>query len=163
MRSVKKKRVKEICAWFRERSRSFFYLVLVVMGSGLTLLSFRVVGNWASILSGVGTGLLTSFVVSYVVTKESDMKNKRKLEEDKKFILNDIVSVSTEVYIELIFRINEYILFAGSDVGEVYQLYNSFEQYNVFESKLKNNMRKTIVNKVYLKDYLILVNIIQMG
>ena len=103
----------------------------------LIALSFLVKENWINICSGVGTGLLTSLVVSIIINAENNAREKRKKDEEKRFVLNNIIEISIAVYEDIIHRINEFITLTDVADKSVYKLYDDFTTYNHFEDKLK--------------------------
>lgn len=138
------KHKRKLKIWFdgkmkflRHKIRLILYLVILVVGGSIISLSFFTNGNWASVLSGVGTGLLTSLVVSVIINAENDSREKRKRNEDKHFILNGIVSSSLDVYEDIIYRVNEFIMFSSIEATPVYKLYDDFSSYNAFEKEMK--------------------------
>lgn len=140
----KNKNKRKLTIWFdgkqkflRHNKRQILYLMILVVGGSIISLSFFINGNWASVLSGVGTGLLTSLVVSVIINAENDSREKRKRNEDKHFILNGIVSSSLDVYEDIIYRINEFIMFSSIEATPVYKLYDDFSGYNAFEKEMK--------------------------
>ena len=98
--------------------------------------SFCLKPNWSSVCCGVGTGLLTSLSVSIIINSENDARLKKKLDKDKHFILNDIVNSSKAVYIDLIYRINEYIMFKNDSQKSIYGVYDNFQPVTEFCERL---------------------------
>lgn len=113
------------------------YSIVFICGVGLIALSFLVKDNWINICSGVGTGILTSLVVSVIINAENNAREKRKKDEEKRFVLNDIIEISIDVYEDVIHRINEFIILTDVVDKPVYKLYDDFTIYNHFEEQLK--------------------------
>lgn len=132
-----KRRVDNIKKFLKCRARQILYLLVLIVGICLITFSFRTEGNLASVLSGVGTGLLTSLVVSVIINAENDSREKRKRNEDKHFVLKDIVDSSIDVYEDTIYRVNEFIIFSKVTVTPIYKLYDDFHDYNDFEKEIK--------------------------
>lgn len=107
--------------------RSLVYSIIALLGLSILGLSFLFKDNYSSVLCGVGTGLFTSLVVSISINYENDLRLKRKIEEDKHYVLNNIVYASKDVYIDIIYRINEYILYQDNSFRSIYQVYNEFK------------------------------------
>lgn len=133
-------------------SRYVLYFLLLIVGIYLIASSFSAKDNWINILSGVGTGLLTSLVVSAMINAENDAREKRRLNKDRHFILNDIVDNSLDVYEDIIYKINEFIIFSGVSVTPVYEIYDNFSDYNVFEKAIKqidyNSSPQELINQL---------------
>ncbi|WP_440977620.1 hypothetical protein [Sedimentibacter sp. LTW-03] len=56
-----------ICNMLKKNARQIIYLIVFACGVRLIYLSFYAKDNWINIFSGVGTGLLTSLVVSVII------------------------------------------------------------------------------------------------
>lgn len=114
------------------------YLFVGICGMILILVSFRVSDNWINVFSGVGTGLLTSLVVSIIINAENNAREKRKIEEQKKYLLKGIIESSIDVYEDIIERINKFIILNDDiDIKPVYKLYQEFKNFYVFSKCLK--------------------------
>ncbi|HVI40998.1 MAG TPA: hypothetical protein VM577_10080 [Anaerovoracaceae bacterium] len=132
-----KTRISSIKKFLSCHARQILYFLVLIVGICLITLSFCTEGNLASVLSGVGTGLLTSLVVSVMINAENDAREKRKRNEDKYFVLNDIVNSSLDVYEDIIHRVNEFVMFSNITTTPVYKLYDNFYEYNAFEKEIK--------------------------
>lgn len=126
-----------ICSKLQKNAKQMIYSIVFICGVGLISLSFLVKDNWINICSGVGTGLLTSLVVSVIINAENNAREKRKKDEEKRFVLNDIIEISIDVYEDVIHRINEFITLTDVADKPVYKLYDDFTTYNHFEEQLK--------------------------
>lgn len=126
-----------ICTGIQKQARMLLYSLIFICAVGLILLSFFVTNNWVNVCSGVGTGLLTSLVVSVIINAENGAREKRKRDEEKHFVLNDIIEISLDVYEDVIYRINEFITMTSIYEKPIYELYEKFSIYNEFEAKLK--------------------------
>jgi len=126
-----------ICNKLQKKAKQIIYSIVFICGVGLVALSFLVKENWINICSGVGTGLLTSLVVSVIINAENNAREKRKKDEEKRFVLNNIIEISIDVYEDVINRINEFITLSDVADKSVYKLYDDFTTYNHFEEKLK--------------------------
>lgn len=122
----------------QKHARRLLYSIIFIYAVGLICLSFFVTNNWGNICSGVGTGLLTSLVVSVLINAENDVREKRKRDEEKRFVLNDIIEISLDVYEDVIYRINEFITMTSICGTPIYELYENFSVYNDFEVILKD-------------------------
>lgn len=127
--------------------RIILYGAVFIIAVVLITSSFLTDEKWNGITSGVGTGLLTSLVVSIAINHENDSRERRKLEKDKRIVLKDFVNSLTEVYKEVVYRINEYIMLSEDISGSLYSLYDNFEGYNEFEKSLKQINFKNISEK----------------
>jgi len=121
----------------QKNAKQIIYSIVFICGVGLIYVSFLVKDNWINICSGVGTGLLTSLVVSVIINAENNAREKRKKDEEKRFVLNDIIEISIDVYEDVIHRINEFITLTDVTYKPVYKLYDDFSTYNHFEEQLK--------------------------
>ena len=132
-----KKAKKVIMVWFVSCFHIILYCFGFTVGIALIVLSFFVKDNWINVSSGVGTGLLTSLVVSIAINYENDKRQERKLLEDKRLVLSDIIDGSIDVYRDVVYRINEYIMFSKIPSKSFYGFYDDFSTYNEFEDYLK--------------------------
>lgn len=126
-----------IVTGLQKHIRQLLYSLIFICAVGLICLSFFVTNNWANACSGVGTGLLTSLVVSVLINAENGAREKRKRDVDKKFVLNDIIEISVDVYKNVIYSINEFITMTSVYDKPIYALYDNFSIYNEFEASLK--------------------------
>lgn len=126
-----------ICSGLQKNARQLLYSLIFICAVGLIFLSFFVTNNWVNVCSGVGTGLLTSLVVSVIINAENSAREKRKRNEEKRFVLNDIIEISLDVYEDVICRINEFITMTNVYDKPIYALYDNFSIYNEFEANLK--------------------------
>jgi hypothetical protein len=132
-----KKVKKGIIVWFVSRFHIILYCFGFIVGIALIALSFFLKDNWINVLSGVGTGLLTSLVVSITINYENDKRLERKLHEDKRLVLSDIIAGSIDIYRDVVYRINEYIMFSNIPPKSLYGFYDDFSLYKEFEDYLK--------------------------
>ncbi len=132
-----KKAKKAITVWFINCFHTILYCFGFTIGIALIVLSFFLKDNWINVSSGVGTGLLTSLVVSVAINYENDKQQERKLLEDKKLVLSDIIDGSIDIYGDVVYRINEYVMFSNILLKSFYGLYDNFSSYNEFEDYLK--------------------------
>ncbi len=107
IKKLLKSACSSICNMLKKNARQIIYLIVFACGVRLIYLSFYAKDNWINIFSGVGTGLLTSLVVSVIINAENNAREKRKKDEEKRFVLNDIIEISIDIYIDVIYRINE--------------------------------------------------------
>lgn len=126
-----------ICNKILKNAKQMIYSIVFICGVGLIALSFQAKDNWQNVCSGVGTGLLTSLTVSVIINAENNAREKRKKDEEKRFVLNDIIESSIDVYEDVIHRINEFITLTDVADKSVYKLYEEFTTYNRFEKQLK--------------------------
>lgn len=142
---IKKRKIKKIfknvksaiCTRMQKQGRHLLYSLIFICAVGLIWLSFFVTNNWVNVCSGVGTGLFTSLVVSVIINAENNAREKRKRDEEKHFVLNDIIEISLDVYEDVIYRINEFITMTSVYEKPIYELYKNFSIYNDFEAKLE--------------------------
>lgn len=134
-----KNKCVNIILLIRKCRRGLSYLAIFAFAAVLIIGSFRfrVTDNYTNILSGVGTGLITSLIVSCLINAENDSREKRKRNEQKKFVLNGIINICLEVYGDAIYKINRFIGLTDFESQYVYGLYEDFSSYNSFEDKLK--------------------------
>jgi ABC-type transport system involved in multi-copper enzyme maturation permease subunit len=132
-----KKTKKVIMSGLASRFHIILYCFGFAVGIVLIALSFFLKDNWINVSSGVGTGLLTSLVVSIAINYGNDKRQKRKLLQDKKLVLRDIIDGSIDVYSNLLYKINEYIMLNNIPLKSFYGFYDDFSSYNEFEDYLK--------------------------
>ena len=102
-------------------------------------LPFRFNEEWENaknISFGIGSGIFSSILVTAIVNKENDAREKRRLQSEKIFLLNDIITSSLNVYEDTLYRINEYITLNELKMENIYELYNDFKPYNIFANHL---------------------------
>lgn len=131
------KTIKGIMGWIIRHFHIILYFLGFLLGITLIWLSFSLTGNWITVTSGVGTGLLTSLVVSIAINYANDKRQEMKLLEDKKVVLGDIIETTIDVYEDVVSRINEYVMFSNSPPNSLYSFYNDFSPYNKFADYLK--------------------------
>ena len=120
-------------------SKPIIYIFIFLFGVALVSISFLPLGNnWSNVCCGVGTGILTSLVVTVIINAENESREKRKIEKEKHFLLNDIILSSLDVYEDVTYRINEYITLEELNLAEQYGYYNNFKQFNEFADYLKS-------------------------
>ncbi len=132
-----KKAKKVIIVLFINCFNIILYCFGFAVGIALIVLSFFLKDNWINVSSGVGTGLLTSLVVSIAINYENDKRQERKLLEDKRLVLSDIIAGSIEVYRDVVYRINAFVMFSNIPPKSFYGFYDDFSPYNEFEDYLK--------------------------
>lgn len=98
-----------IATWIIRNSKIIIYSVVFIIGLAIIVTSFFVEDNWINVCAGVGTGILTSLTVSIIMNAENNAREKRKREEEKRYLLNNIIETSLDVYADIIHRINEFI------------------------------------------------------
>lgn len=123
--------------WIVIHRHIILYCFGVVFGFTLIVLSFFLENNWENVFSGVGTGLLTSLVVSISLNCENDKRQEKKLLSDKKVVLSDIIDGSINVYGDIVYRINEYVMFSNFPPKSFYGFYDDLSLYDEFEDYLK--------------------------
>lgn len=134
---MRKKRKQKHNIISQKAIRTVIYCLLFFLGVGAITFSFFVSENWVNVLSGVGTGLLTSLVVSVIINTENDSREKREKQSQKQYLLNGIVESSLDVYDDIIRRINEYLTLSESEIKPIYELYNDFKPFCPFAEYLK--------------------------
>lgn len=128
---------KVIVNFFATHRHVILYFCGIILGVTLMILSFFLKDNWVNVLSGIGTGLLTSLIVSISINHENDRRHERKLLNDKKLVLGSIIDVAIDVYCDIVYRINEFTMFSDMPPKSFYGLYDEFSLYNQFEDYLK--------------------------
>lgn len=93
--------------------------------------------KWSPVLNGIGTGLITSLVVSIIINKSNDAREKREKEIQKRYLLNGIIESSLDVYEDVLYRINAYITIMQVDIKPIYELYNDFKPFKDFANYIK--------------------------
>lgn len=154
-----KKAKKVITVWFGNCSHIVLYCFGFTFGMALIVLSFFLKDNWINVSSGVGTGLLTSLIVSVAINYENDKRQERKLLEDKKLVLSDIIDGSIDIYGDVVYRINEYVMFSNIPLKSFYGFYDNFSSYNEFENYLK----KLDINKLSASERKLLETLFNIG
>lgn len=123
--------------WYASHFNIILYCFSFAIGIVLIMLSFFLKDNWINVSSGVGTGLLTSLIVSIAINYGNDKRQERKLLEDKRLVLSDIIDGSIGVYSEVVYKMNEYIMFNNIPLKSFYGFYDDFSLYDEFEDYLK--------------------------
>lgn len=123
--------------WIKKHIKMIIYFAIFILAIIFIVISFLLKDNWINICSGVGTGLLTSLIVSVIINAENNAREKRKKEEEKKFILEPLLRYSVDVYEILIYNINKFMTITEQKETNIYELYNDFSTYSSFENKLK--------------------------
>ncbi len=137
IKKYKKKFSFRIKNWLEKKSKSVIYFFLFLAGLFIVAISFCVKENWVNIFAGIGTGILTSLIVSIIINEENKAREKRKRDEEKRYLLNNIIKVSLDVYEELLLEINRFILISDLKISLIYGLYDDFNEYYEFEEQIK--------------------------
>lgn len=96
----------------------FVGLVLVIISLSLPPEQSSVVG----ILSGIATGLITSLFVTLIINWECALKERQRLKYDRKLLLNKIIVQSLEVYEDIVYRVNRFIMYTNIFDRQIYRL-----------------------------------------
>lgn len=138
IRKTNKKVITPIFLFVNKHCRCFVYTSIFILGLACLTSIFFFNGNWGNIGCGIGTGILTSLLVTIIINAENDAREKRKLDQEKRFIFNDIIVSSLDVYGDVIYRINEYLTLSEIDFNGIYRLYSDFKPFNKFAEYLKS-------------------------
>ena len=144
IRKTKKKVINPILLFVNKHCKFLVYALIFVLGLGCLISTFFLNGNWSNICCGIGTGILTSLFVTIIINAENNAREKRKLNQEKRFIFNDIIVASLDVYGDVVYRINEYITLSELDLKGIYHLYSDFKPFNKFAEYLKSLNIKTL-------------------
>ena len=140
LKKKQKKFLKPLAIFFIRGKKIFIYLGLFLLGLLMMSLSFWFPSKWTNAINvccGIGTGIFTSVLVTVIINAENEAREKRKLQKEKEFLLNDIILSSLDVYQDVIHRINEYITLSQLDIKGIYALYSDFKPFNTFADYLK--------------------------
>lgn len=152
---LKLKRVKIVVKQWLKQAKKIIkdganrYSRIILYSFGFTasvvfiVLSFFFKSNGATVSSSVGTGLLTSLIVSVTINYANDKRQKKEIEQKKKVVLSGIHDGSIEVYRTVIYQINKYIMLRDIPLQPFYELYKDFSQYRVFKQFLEKTELST--------------------
>ena len=111
--------------------------IIALTGCLLLVLSLCIKEDWASVLSGLGTGAITSLLVTLLINTAAERRSAEEKAIDRKIVLHDVMYAAQDIYCDLLYRINEYIIFSKSDIKTIYGIYDNSEQLKVFIEYLK--------------------------
>lgn len=122
-----------------KKTRRWHFLIYIIIGGagvGLIIASFYACGNWSNVLSGVGTGLLTSLCVTVLIEMHHKREQVNKNISDKKLFLHDITYCAEDIYIDILHRMNEFQLDYYKDAKWLSKLYDDTSKYIEFLDKV---------------------------
>ena len=93
--------------------------------------SFFVKNNWQNILSGLGTGAITSVVVGLLMNLAIKSQNDIESKHRQEIVLSDLFEASISAYSEIIYRINNYVIYK-EDMDQIYGIYDDKENFKSF-------------------------------
>ncbi len=136
-----RRKLNSVSEWIQNcwntKMEVIIYVFAAIVGLLCIIIAASLEGNCSDIFLGLGTGAVSSLIVSLVINNAT---NKRIIKEKiaaKDFIFSKMLICATNVYTILIYKINEFALFSEKYEGQIYELYNNFEKYNDFENVLK--------------------------
>lgn len=141
-----------------KKSNTWIYCIIAICGIFLITLSILLSNSAAlsSVLSGLGTGAFSSLIVSLLFNLAADRRIKEEKETNKNIIFHDIMYATKDSYIDLIYRINEYIIFSESDLKCLYEVYNDTSGLKEFWTHLGSinyevlsDEKKKQINKLF--------------
>lgn len=132
-----KEAISFICESLAPHYRFMLYISLFIVGTVFIGASFETTENWVNVFCGVGTGIFTSTLVTIIINNENEQREKKRLQRDKKFLLNNMLEYSLDVYEDVIGRINEYITLSDIKIPCMYALYKCFTPFNEFAHYLE--------------------------
>ena len=118
------------------------YSVIIISGIILLIASLIMNGDsledYANLMLGLGTGAISSLLVTILINVAADRRAAEERAIDRKIILNDIIYATKDAYCDIIYRLNEYIIFSKSDDKTMYKLYDDSKPFISFFDYLKN-------------------------
>lgn len=118
--------------------RCIIYAALLITGVGVISLSFVSSTNWANAFCGVGTGIFTSTLVTILINLENEAREKRRIQQDKRFLMKNMLEYCLDVYEDVVYRINEYITLSELNCPNQYKFFRDFTHFNEFAQYLDN-------------------------
>lgn len=116
--------------------RRIIYAALIIIGASLIFLSFVLPQDWANASCGVGTGIFTSTLVTIFINWENEDREKRRIQQDKRFLMKNMLEYCLDVYEDVVYRINEYITLSELECPNQYKFYRDFTRFNEFAQYL---------------------------
>ena len=83
-----KKFVEPLESFLIKHGKPIVYGIIFLLGLTGIAMSFYVTNNWVNVTCGIGSGILTSLLVTIIINAENDAREKRKIEQEKRFLLN---------------------------------------------------------------------------
>lgn len=144
IRSIKKKvkeiginifeKIKKECT---KREETIICLGLLAVGGVFVYCWFKGKGCKEICLS-LGTGIITSSIVSFIINLGNDCREKRRIKEDKDIIFRELVNNCIFVYLRKIKEINTVAAFSFPCMKFVGNLFDDFSIYEEFEKNLQS-------------------------
>lgn len=135
-----KRQIRNIKKWIKKewekKEQNIIYFVILCMGIALMYLAFKEKNSEGMYLS-LGTGIITSLVVSLVMNKANDRREKRRIIENKTIIFRELVNNCIFVYLRKIKEINTVAAFSFPCMKFVGNLFDDFSIYEEFEKNLQ--------------------------
>lgn len=143
----------------KKNYRIISYIFMFALGLILIIISFFFTeqhNNHANVCCGLGTGIITSLLVTIHINVANEKREYKKLQQEKQFLFNDIIISSLDIYNNIVYKINEYIILEEVNFKGIYSLYKNCNEFNEFETYLKSiNMeeisddKKKHLNKLF--------------
>ena len=126
-----------VCNFWNNKMEIIIYTFLTIIGISCIIIATSLDGYCVGIFSGLGTGVISSLIVSLIISNTTTQRIIKEKNAAKKFIFSKMLLYATHVYSILIYKINEFCLFSGRYSGRIYELYDDFKKYYDFEKTLK--------------------------
>ena len=143
----------------KKTNNNFWIYTLIGIG-GILLIVLSVACSkcdaLSSTFSGLGTGACSSLIVSLLFNLAADRRVEKEKKTNKNIILHDIMYAAKDSYIDLVYRMNEYIVFSDSNLKYIYAVYDDttelkklWEHLNSINYNILPEEQKKQLNKVF--------------
>lgn len=113
------------------------YGLIFIVGIGTIVIS-QITTSFSDIYLGLGTGIITSLVVSIFINIANDRRDKKRIKADKDIIFKELVNNCIFVYLRKIREINTVAAFSFPRMKFVGSLFDDFSTYKEFEKNLQS-------------------------
>lgn len=143
-----------------KKTNNNFWIYAIIGIVGVLLIVLSIVCSecaaLSSTFSGLGTGAFSSLIVSLLFNLAADRRVEKENKTNKNIILHDIMYAAKDSYIDLIYRMNEYIVFSESDLKYIYAAYDDttelkklWEHLNAINYNALSKEKKKQINKLF--------------
>lgn len=122
---------------WRKHIQTIICFGLLVVGGFFIYCEFKGIGSSGICLS-LGTGIITSSIVSFIINWGNDRREKRRRIVDRDIIFRELVNNCTFVYLRKIREINTVAAFSFPRMKFVGSLFDDFSTYQEFEKNLQS-------------------------
>lgn len=143
-----------------KKTNNNFWIYTLIGIIGILLIVLSIVCSectaLSSTFSGLGTGAFSSLIVSLLFNLAADRRIEKEKKTNKNIILHDIMYAAKDSYIDLIYRINEYIVLSESNLKCIYTAYDDttelkklWEHLNTINYNALSEKQKKQINKLF--------------